>query len=207
MLHKINQKYQKKIFGIPTSDKEIKDILKAWVAISFAFTILLNGLKFDSSTLMTFLLSAFTVGIGFLFHELGHKIVAQMYGHWAEFRAFDTMLMMAIVFSFFGFILAAPGAVMIRGYHITMKENGVISLAGPLVNFVLALVFLVVMLSPVKMISMIAQYGFMINTWLGVFNLIPLLNFDGKKILKWNPVVYGVMVAFGFSLLVLQYII
>ena len=201
---KLTSKYQRKILGIPTSDTELKDILKAWLAISIAFTILLSGFKFDAATLQSFILSAFTVGTAFLFHELGHKFMAQRYNFWAEFRAFDKMLILAIIFSFFGFIFAAPGAVMIKGYRICKKENGMISLMGPLVNFVMAIVFFFILFSPVKFISLIASYGFLINSWIGLFNLIPFGMFDGAKILRWNKVVYGVMVTVGICFLVMQ---
>ena len=35
----------------------------------------------------------------------------------------------------------------------------------------------------VGVIKLISYYGFIINTWLGLFNLIPFWMFDGKKIL------------------------
>ena len=53
-------------------------------------------------------------------------------------------------------------------------------------------------------IAIIAKYGFLINTWLGLFNLIPVWNFDGKKILAWNKVVYFSMVVIAFALMFMQ---
>ncbi|MBT3406387.1 hypothetical protein HN419_04415 [Candidatus Woesearchaeota archaeon] len=44
-------------------------------------------------------------------------------------------------------------------------------------------------------------YGATINTWLALFNMIPFGMFDGKKILRWNKIIYGVMVAIGIILL------
>ena len=38
-----------------------------------------------------------TVGSGFLIHELCHKVVAQRYRCWAEFRSDDKMLLMRAV--------------------------------------------------------------------------------------------------------------
>ena len=118
-----------------TSEKEKKDIIKAWIAISIAFAIALNGLRSGFS--QAFIIAALTVGVGFLLHELAHKLVAQHYGCWAEFRSFDQMLFFAILLSFTGIIFAAPGAVMISG-HVTNDRNGKISAAGPITNFILA---------------------------------------------------------------------
>jgi len=50
-----------------------------------------------------------------------------------------------LLFSLFGFIIAAPGAVFIRGM-ITRERNGKISLAGPMTNIVLAILFLIQLL-------------------------------------------------------------
>jgi len=178
------------------SEREVNDLLKAWLAISLAFAIAINGFSISLKFATSFLISALTVGIGFIFHELSHRFVARNYGCFAEFRSFDNMLVLAIIMSFFGFVFAAPGAVMISG-PVGRTRNGKISAAGPAANLVLALMFLVmlVVLSPVGILMNIAFYGFMVNSWLALFNMIPVWNFDGKKILSWNKIVYGVMVA------------
>ncbi len=180
-----------------TSRTEIIDITKAWVAISIAFAIVLsNRAIFTGSFFFNLLLAALTVGIGFLFHELSHKVVAQRYGAVAEFRAFDYMLVLAIAMSFLGFIFAAPGAVMIAGGHINIKRNGKISAAGPITNLVLALIFLIIMkLNFSNAVNLIGKYGFLINSWLALFNMLPFWNFDGRKIFVWSKLVWASVVA------------
>ncbi len=200
--------YQKQIrFGrITFSQVELKDLLLAWLAISFAFANLLAA-SFRQ-IFIAFIISSLTVGIGFIFHELGHKILAQRYGAWAEFRAWKQMLLLAVVFSFFGFVFAAPGAVMIHGRMIGRRRNGKISAAGPSMNFIMALAFLPLMyLFASGTLSMIGRYGFQINTWLGLFNLIPFAVFDGRKIFEWSKPVYVVLASIGISLLFLGYVI
>lgn len=200
--------HQKKIVGILTSDVEINDLLKGWIVVSIAFTVLLNGLSFNLNTLLTLFVCSITVGTGFLFHELMHKIVAQKYHCWAEFRADNTMLLFSLLSATLGFIFAAPGAVMIYGPHITSRQNGIISLAGPLTNYVFALLFLgLFLVMPFPLTRAIATYGFLINSWLGIFNMIPFLNFDGAKIFKWDYFVWGAMVGFGILLLMMKYLL
>ena len=149
-------------------------------------------------------MAAITVGTGFWLHELGHKIVAQKYGCFAEFRSFDQMLFLAVVMSFFGFVFAAPGAVMIHG-PVGVRRNGMISAAGPIVNLVLAFLFLsVLLLYPIRILTLIAFYGFFINSWLALFNMIPMGNFDGAKVLRWNKKVYGIIVAVALGLMFFQ---
>lgn len=182
-----------------TSKRELIDLVKAWVAISIAFAIVLTGLGFSVEFFTAVIIAAITVGVGFLFHEMAHKFVAQRYGCFAEFRAFDTMLLLAIVFSFFGFIFAAPGAVMISG-QVTRRENGLISVVGPWTNLVLALLFLG-LLTTFPAGSMVWAYGFQINTWLALFNMIPFWLLDGKKVWQWNKGVWGATVAAALLLM------
>ncbi len=175
---------------------EIQDLLKAWAAISIAFAVLfsggLEGLS-GRSFAFYFLVSSITVGIAFLFHEIGHKIVAQRFGCWAEFRANNFMLILAIFMSFFGFIFIAPGAVIIQG-HVTKSRNGKISLTGPLTNIALGSIFLIIVILTTGTIRQVAHYGVMINSWIAIFNLIPLGIFDGIKILRWNKIIYALLV-------------
>ena len=192
-----------KVRGISTSKIELVDLLKAWVAISLAFGIVIGGLSFDVRFLIVLAIAAITVGTGFLLHEMAHKLVAQRYGCFAEFRASDQMLLLAIVFSFFGFVFAAPGAVMIAG-EITRRENGLISVAGVWTNIVIALGFLALgWLVPTTFVKLVAVYGFRINVWLGLFNMLPFWLFDGKKVFYWNKAVWFGTVAVGLALMFL----
>lgn len=192
---------------IKTSRKELQDIAKSWLIISLAFSFAFSGMSllsgtFSLSTLFSFeffipfVISLFTAGLGFLLHELGHKFVAQRYGCFAEYRSFDQMLYFALGLAVLvGFIFAAPGAVMISGM-ITRRENGIVSAAGPMLNYVLGLLFLVLLfLFPA--LSQLFRIGFQINMRLGLFNMIPFGNFDGIKIFHWNKVVWGLMVFCG----------
>ena len=131
------------------------------------------------------ILASITVGVGFLLHEGAHKYYAQKYGHFAEFYASDAMLLLAIVIALspLKMIIALPGAVMISGM-ITRRQFGKIAVAGPLTNFVLAILFgALAFVSLNEVVQIISVYGFIINTWLGLFNMIPFWELDGKKIL------------------------
>ena len=183
---------------ITFSEEELNDLLWAWAAITLAFAIVLTvrgaGLGFTANLIVTGL----TVGIAFLFHELGHKIVAQKYGCWAEFRKFTLGLILALAMSFMGFIIAAPGAVMISGF-ISREQNGKIAVAGPLVNIGLAILFFMtgIFLPQIigelpVLLGQIVFYGFFINAWLALFNMIPFPPLDGSKVMAWSfPVWLG----------------
>ena len=194
-----------KLGPVQTSTIELRDIGKALFVLSLAFAFIYSGAYlmggsvsrlFSFFFLLLFFVSLLTAGLGFLLHELAHKVVAQRYGCTAEFRAFDQMLYLALGLAFVvGFIFAAPGAVMISG-SVTRRENGLISMAGPMTNFVLGSLFLGLTFA-LPTLSMVWGTGFSINMWLGLFNMIPFGNFDGIKIFHWNKLVWGLMVAFG----------
>jgi Zn-dependent protease len=179
---------------------EAYELVKAWLATSLAFGILL---WFDNNDfLFSFLVALFTVGLGFLLHELCHRAVARHYRKHAEFRANDQMLVLSILMSFLGIVIAAPGAVMISGF-VSRRENGVIAAAGPAANLVLAALFIPLML----VYPRVAYYGFMINALMGLFNLIPAPGFDGQKVIEWSKPAYFTLAAIAIILNLLNVIL
>lgn len=181
---------------------EFNHLARAWFAISLAFTIALVGITFSLYFLVVLLAAMLTVGIGFVFHELAHKFTAQKFGCKAEFRAFDQGLWLAIIVSFFGFVFAAPGAVMIQG-KVTKKQNGIISISGALANFAIASLFFVLRLN-MPFLQTFTYYGYLVNTWLGLFNLIPFGPLDGRKVFDWSKPVWILALCIGGLLMIAQ---
>src|SRR6266566_4115703 len=156
--------------GVRFSRTELFQLLVAILALSAALTLanvsasrgligvgqlgLVIGLWFVSA------LVAVSTGVGL--HEISHKIVAQRFGHWAEFRYSLRGLAMAFVFAFFGFLLAA--AAIVRTASVT--------------NVVAFL------------ITTILVFAWYMNVILAGFNMIPILPFDGAKVWVWNKGVY-----------------
>lgn len=191
------------MFVLRFSKPEIFDLIKAWIVISIAFAIVMVGFSVSMEFLIAFLIAAVTVGVGFLAHELGHKFIAQKYGCFAEFRAYNNMLWLSIIMSFFGFIFAAPGGVMIQG-KIDRIRNGRISAAGPFMSLLIASAFLILFIfAPFKSVWI---YGFTINSFLALFNLIPFPPFDGMAIYRWNRPFYIIMIIISFAFMILRYI-
>src|SRR3989338_120517 len=195
------------------SRKEVKELWIAGLIISLAFAILLAGgynalFSFNLSILVVFFIAFFTAGMGFLLHELMHKYVAQKYGLFAEFRAHYLGLFMALIFSLFGFILAAPGAVIIHGF-ITREKNGKISLAGPTTNIVLALIFLILVIFTTEnnLLKAFLSYGLSINSLLALFNMLPVMPFDGSKIFAWNKKIYLLTILVALILFIISFIV
>lgn len=196
--------------------RELRDLVVSAILLALAFGILFSGgfraLSNPGILISMFLLALVGVSAGFVLHELGHRFVARRFGCFAEYKMWTTGLVVAIMCSFFGFVFAAPGAVMIHpGVDLggrptlTKQRLGIISIAGPSMNIFLAIVFILLNgLYP----SLVFSLGAQINTWLALFNLIPFGALDGAKIMSWDKKVWLVAVIitvglFGIELLIL----
>lgn len=182
-------------------DRDNQELLKAWAGTTLAFAIFqVGGNILNSFFLTVLLIAAVTCGIGFVLHELAHRIVARNYGAEAHFVANNGWLLISIAIAFAGFFIAAPGAVWHRGY-LTKQQGGLIALAGPATNMALAIVFLLFsFVTPQGFWSVTASIGYSINAWLGLFNMIPAGPFDGAKVLNWSPLIFGITAAVGVGL-------
>lgn len=184
------------------------ELLKAWAGTTLAYAVLRTGAGNLLSTgfISNLLVSAVVCGLGFVLHELAHRVVARRYGAEAHFVANNGWLLLSIVIAFAGFFIAAPGAVWHRGY-LTTRQGGLIALAGPATNLVLSLLFFIALIGTVvaqvsvpRIVIDICFIGFSLNAWLGLFNMIPAGPFDGAKVLNWSPLVFGITVAIGILL-------
>ncbi|HWQ67688.1 MAG TPA: peptidase M50 [Methanospirillum sp.] len=186
--------------------RERRDLLIAWLALSAAFTLAMIGTSrlIPFLILELFLISALTAGIAFVIHEMAHKFTAMKYGYWAEFQMNTQMLVVAVaVAAIAKVVFAAPGATMIYGNGITTEENGKISLAGPLSNLILLIPFAAILFigmnAGIFEMALLGIVGVRVNAMIAAFNLLPLGPLDGVKILAWNTPLYigSVLVAFG----------
>ncbi|MDO5820034.1 MAG: site-2 protease family protein [Methanobrevibacter sp.] len=182
--------------------KEIRDLIISFIVIALGFTILYSNGDYSHIGIV-FPVVMIGVGVGFIFHELGHKFVAMHYGYYAEYELWPTGLIIALVSSFFGFIFAAPGAVVIYSQGMEEKTNGLISIAGPLVNIALGLIFFLILGSlgdfvyteAGAIVYLICVLGTRINFFLAAFNLLPIPPLDGSKVLSWSVPIWLVTFA------------
>jgi Zn-dependent protease len=182
------------------SSRELRDLAVAWVALGVAFAIFFAGggsralsMLLDQGLVRPLVVSLVTAGLGFLLHELAHKVVAVRFDQVAEFRADYGMLFLAVMSALVGFLFAAPGAVHHRG-RLTEREHGLIALAGPVTNGLLALAFAPVYLAGLvagsPLLSLVGGRGVAINLFLAAFNLIPFGALDGRTVLDWSKTVF-----------------
>lgn len=205
-LHRIKERFTK---------QEIIDILIADIILIFAFAFILStgfGGIFSISTTKDFFhnfivylsISSIVVTLSFILHELMHKFAAQHYGAIAGFRTSINGLTITLLTSLFGFLIGIPGATMIYAHNFNKEQEAIVSLVGPLTNFVIFGVFLLLkfIIAPLSTsyLGQLIYLGFFINILLALYNMLPIFPLDGSKILAWNKEVYIFMMAVIFVL-------
>lgn len=183
-------------------DNRIIYIFLAIFIISNVYQNITNG-----EYLLGLLLALPAMLIAITFHEFAHAWVADKLGDDTPrnqgrltlnpLAHLDPIGSVLLVFAGFGW--GKPVEVNPRNYNRNMdmtKADALVSFAGPAMNFILAIVFMVILCLIVKFAPMfiiskvgsiiftIIQLTVSINLGLGIFNLIPLPPLDGSKILN-----------------------
>ncbi len=168
----------------------------------------------NEGALFAFVISIPGILIAITFHEFAHAFAADKLGddtprrqgrlNLNPFKHLDLFGTIMLVFAGFGW--GKPVEIDPRNFNRNMslsKAEAIVSAAGPLMNFILAILFEIVLCLIIKLapgIEMangmllvsnqavgiaveVVQSIISINIGLGIFNLIPLPPLDGSKIL------------------------
>jgi Zn-dependent protease len=150
---------------------------------------------------------AIVFALTFLLHELAHKLTAQHFGLWAEFRL---TLFGALITAFSIFLplfkIISPGAVMIAG-SIDRETAGKTAIAGPLINITLSTIILAFALYPLdQSIKTVVMLSAAWNAWIALVNLIPFGLLDGVKVFMWNKTVWSTTFIASMALTIFTFI-
>jgi len=126
----------------------------------------------------------------FLLHEIAHKLVAQRYGLWAEFRLTLFGALITLLSTISPIKIISPGAVFIAG-PMNRDTMGKTALAGPSTNLVLSVVSFALSFFGSGVLSGVATLSAAFNAWIALFNLVPVGILDGLKVFHWNKIVWS----------------
>jgi len=175
-----------------------------YIYVYLVIIVLMNilGGGFD---LLSLLLTIPGVLIAMTFHEYAHAKAADKLGddtprmqgrlNLNPFSHVDPIGFAMLMFAGFGW--GRPVEINPNNFNRNMelsKAEAIVSFAGPAINFILALVFMVIYFAMGALgfvtneitfyIAQVVNYTAIVNIGLGVFNLIPLPPLDGSKILN-----------------------
>jgi Zn-dependent protease len=208
-----------------TKDLGISIVLVTLVAISLqAGSFGFSGIPFLAgvqSTLVAISAGYWWVPVGtivmflavYLIHEMAHKFMAQRFGMWAEFR----MTMQGYYLSAIAIVFAIPifgtGAVFTSGAH-SREEDGLVNFVGPFSNFIfaallamLAIAVLPATSDPSGGLHFLLLIGIALNSFIGLFNMIPIQPFDGGTVYGWNKKLWAILAVALLILLIFGYFI
>jgi len=191
--------------------RELRDIVIAAVVLVLVFSY--SGFSNLDGMVASLPAAVLGVAAGFILHELAHRFFSRRFHHHAEFVLWREGLILAVVLAIVSngaFTFAAPGAVMISGradlwgnvQHPSRQKYGIIALAGPIVNIVLALVFVAAAFVS-TVFAPVLLFAASINAWLAAFNMIPVPPLDGSKVFRWDRRIWIAGIAVPVALMFL----
>jgi len=155
----------------------------------------------------------FVFWVSFMIHEFAHKFTAQRYGMYAHFRMTMQGYYLSAVAILFAIPIFGTGVMQVGGAS-DIDDYAKSTLAGPLSNLIVAgLLFItaeIVVITSGALalpVEFIIFYGMLLNSFLGLFNMIPIPGFDGSTIFRWNRTLWVVLTASLVSTLLAGYFV
>ena len=203
---------KKNIFDrLNLSVQEISELGKGWLLTSaiilyllgfFDFLAIDQSLAFELLDYM--LIYLFVWGLVYFVHELSHKFTAIKFGAKAYYRLSREGIILTIASLIIGFPMLAVGAVFWWGESsASIGIRGRVAAAGPISNiiligfsYILIAISSAVIGSNLELGSYLFQAGSIsisLNTFIGIFNLLPIGVLDGAKVLDWDGRIWLVL--------------
>ena len=179
---------------------------KKTLYIVIGILVLISLISYGADGIFDLMLSIPAVLLAITVHEFGHAFAAYKLGDDTPLRQgrlslnpfdhIDPLGLAMLLFAHIGW--GKPVQIDPRNYNRNIsveKADAIVSFAGPLMNFITAIVFALIYCAIIKFAGMtfllsnigviiisIISYIVTMNIGLGVFNLIPLPPLDGSKI-------------------------
>lgn len=180
---------------------------KRFIYVILGIMVIMSLAGMSGNYLLSLLLTLPGVIIAITFHEFAHAYAAYKLGddtprmqgrlNLNPLSHMDPIGFVLLIFAHIGW--GKPVQINPRNFdrkYSMSKGEAIVSVAGPVMNFVLALVFTIIYFAVLKFAPgiMLTQWGaivitmisstIIVNVGLGVFNLIPLPPLDGSKIFR-----------------------
>ncbi len=155
----------------------------------------------------------FVFWLSFMIHEFAHKFTAQRYGMYAHFRMTIQGYYLSAVAILFAIPIFGTGVMAVGGVS-DVDDYAKSTVAGPFSNLIVAgLLFIsaeIIVITTGSLsipIEFIIFYGILLNSFLGLFNMIPIPGFDGSTIFRWNKPLWVLLTVSLVSTLLAGYFV
>lgn len=189
----------------PTEIKHLSLSALLVMAVGLSSVFLYFGVSISDLYPEVLIVSSLIFVLTFIFHEVAHKVVAQHYGLWAEFRLVMFGVLLTLISIFSPFKIISPGAVMIAGFA-DKDIVGKTAIAGPATNLALALI----LFAPYGFLSFPFSFVVLLsaafNAWIAFFNLFPIGILDGWKVFSWNKIMWTLVFVPSLILTILTFL-
>ncbi|MFX0055808.1 MAG: hypothetical protein ACFFAX_10795 [Promethearchaeota archaeon] len=151
--------------------------------------------------------------LSFMIHEFAHKFVAQKYGMYAHFRMTMQGYYLSAVAILFAIPIFGTGVMAVGGVR-DVDDYAKSTVAGPFSNLIVAgLLFITAEIIVITTgvlafpIDFIVIYAMLLNSFLGLFNMIPIPGFDGSTIFRWSKPIWVLLTLSLLSTLLVGYFV
>ncbi len=189
--------------------------------LSLLITVLVLGFVFGSNYLINglilhYLMITAIASIAVIPHELAHRWSARKMGCYSRYvlSPFGLILTLITAIPFIPFKIIMPGFTLVvpTTYDpVFLKRlNGIVSYMGPLTNMLIATASLTIYALLVKLgihiyiLLLFLLLNTWLNSWVAIFNLLPIPPLDGSKIITWKPSIWIVSLLFSIGLYIVS---
>ena len=204
------------------NDKEIERLILSIIVLSFAFMQSFYG----KAEVFLFIISFVLTSLSYTFKQIIHYLAGKKFGFNVEYKLWGPGTVLAAVSSLFPLTFAVLGYIEIKSkYHDHVDRHStdvgpftweiplgirkaLISYAGIMSNLLLGMILLSFPLFDIYSLPLnIFKLGAFMNFSLALFNLLPVPDLDGIRVITYRASVWVLTTLMSLLLLIMVFII
>jgi len=181
--------------------REIADFIVSVIVLSAVFSVQPRYSSFKDFV-PYFVFVSVILGL----RQIVYRIASEKLRLYPVYKAWYPGMVVGLLLSFFGIKFAAPGFVVLYPYafgrwgmrrkRVTVSEDGLISFFGSMVDLGFAVI-------SKAFVFPFSGLIYEVSAWMFLSNLIPVVELDGSKIVRWKMDLWIFLVLVGIMLMII----